>query len=288
MRSPAGTEGMLRGGGGLRNPCDYLRGSDWRRDSACRLCRWPQRPTRAARRVRVAPQWSCSVRQVHPAGFRSRPAWPAAIPPLPLAAEADACSAAGEGGTEVILFFVPSASCGFPLASGERVTSLCSPEQSFRSAAGRAGNFSLLVQRKVTKRKHVQAEHPTGGPARSSASGCMFQSNSVTPIGSATRFACRYLVTSEANTLSACNGRVVYGAFIPSQNPRAGPPRDALLSRCFLVTSLHQQRSDPLGPRPSGSFALVSKEVTRSAAGRAEALAVKVIKTQRGRAEALL
>src|SRR5579885_1955159 len=31
-----------------------------------------------------------------------------------------------------------------------------------------------------------------------------------------------------------------------------------------------------------------SKEVTRSACGRAEALAVKVIKTQRGRAEALL
>jgi len=48
---------------------------------------------------------------------------------------------AGEGGTAVILisFFSWRASCGFPLASGERVTSLCSPEQSFRSAAGRAG-----------------------------------------------------------------------------------------------------------------------------------------------------
>jgi hypothetical protein len=39
-------------------------------------------------------------------------------------------------------------------------------------------------------------------------------------------------------------------------------------------------------PKDSGSFALASKEVTRSASGRAEALALKVIKTQRGRAEA--
>src|SRR5579884_2851581 len=92
----------------------------------------------------------------------------------------------------------------------------------------------------------------------------MFQSNSVTPIGSATRFACSSFVASEANDVSVCGGRIVYGAFIPSQNPRAGPPRDALLSRCFLVTSLHQQRSDPLGQRPSGSSALASKEVTRS------------------------
>src|SRR5579885_2143559 len=106
----------------------------------------------------------------------------------------------------------------------------------------------------------------------------------------------------------------------PLAELRAGPPGDALLSRCFLVTSLHQQRSDPLseGQRklcsgqqrsdplglrpsgsscveshqdqawPSGSFALVSKEVTRSACGRAEALALKVIKTKRGQAEALL
>jgi hypothetical protein len=41
-------------------------------------------------------------------------------------------------------------------------------------------------------------------------------------------------------------------------------------------------------PKDSGSFALVSKEVTRSACGRAEALALKVIKTKRGQAEALL
>src|SRR5579883_3655780 len=77
------------------------------------------------------------------------------------------------------------------------------------------------------------------------------------------RFACDERPASEANDVSACDERVVYGAFIPSQNPRAGPPREALLSRCFLVTSLHQQRSDPLGLRPSGSFALVAGEENR-------------------------
>src|SRR5579884_896610 len=228
MRSPAGTEGMLRGGGGLRNPCDYLRGSDWRRDSACRLCRWPQRPTRAARRVRVAPQWSCSVRKVHPAGFRSRPAWPAAIPPLPLAAEADACSAAGEGGTEVILFFVPSASCGFPLASGERVTSLCSCKEK----SPKESTFKQSIPRRTCTRTLRTDENST--------------QNSVVPGGPVFRFACNERSASGANDVSACDGRVVYGAFIPSQNPRAGPSGEALLSRCFLVTSLHQQRSDPL------------------------------------------
>src|SRR5579885_2061009 len=74
------------------------------------------------------------------------------------------------------------------------------------------------------------------------------------------RFACDERPASEANDVSACDERVVYGAFIPSQNPRAGPPRDALLSRCFLVTSLHQQRSDPLAQRPSGSSGLESHQ----------------------------
>src|SRR5579884_3531135 len=116
------------------------------------------------------------------------------------------------------------------------------------------------------------------------------------------RFACDQRLACEANDVSACDGRVVYGAFIPSQNPRAGPPGEALLSRCFLVTSLHQQRSDPLSegqrklcsgqqrsdPLSEGQRKLWLSKVTRSAFGRAEALAVKVIKTQRGRAEALL
>src|SRR5579883_3479564 len=120
------------------------------------------------------------------------------------------------------------------------------------------------------------------------------------------RFACRSFVASEANNVSVCGGRVVYGVFNPSRIPCAGPPRDALLSRCFLVTSLHQQRSDPLGQRPSGSsaltskevtrcpqdsgsFALASKEVTRSACGRAEALALQdKLRKHNGRAEALL
>src|SRR5579883_1244547 len=87
--------------------------------------------------------------------------------------------------------------------------------------------------------------------------------NSVAPGWMASRFACNERPACEANDVSACDERVVYGAFIPSQNPRAGPPREALLSRCFLVTSLHQQRSDPLGLRPSGSFALVAGEENR-------------------------
>src|SRR5579883_1903810 len=84
----------------------------------------------------------------------------------------------------------------------------------------------------------------------------MFQYNLVIPAGSAVRFACGFLVASEANNVSARGGRVVHGAFIPLQNLCAGPPREALLSRCFLVTSLHQQRSDPLseGQRKLCSF----------------------------------
>ena len=94
--------------------------------------------------------------------------------------------------------------------------------------------------------------------------------NSVVPGGPVFRFACNERSASGANDVSACGGRVVYGAFIPSRKTRAGPPGEALLSRCFLVTSLHQQRSDPLsegqrklcsgqqrsdplGLRPSGS-----------------------------------
>src|SRR5579884_869524 len=103
------------------------------------------------------------------------------------------------------------------------------------------------------------------------------------------RFACDERPASEANDVSACDERVVYGAFIPSQNPRAGPPRDALLSRCFLVTSLHQQRSDPLSegqrklcsgqqrsdPLSEGQRKLWLSKVTRSTAGGAEALALQ-------------
>ena len=37
--------------------------------------------------------------------------------------------------------------------------------QSFHSPCGRAGNFSLLVQRKVTKRKHTPSSAPSGHPA---------------------------------------------------------------------------------------------------------------------------
>src|SRR5579885_2533371 len=91
----------------------------------------------------------------------------------------------------------------------------------------------------------------------------MFQYNSVAPGRTAFRFACDRRPACEANGVSAYGGRVVDGAFIPSQNLRAGPPRDALLSRCFLVTSLHQQRSNPLGLRPSGSSALVAGEGDR-------------------------
>jgi hypothetical protein len=40
-------------------------------------------------------------------------------------------------------------------------------EQSFHSACGGAGIFSLLVQRKVTKRKHVGTVRPMGGTAQS-------------------------------------------------------------------------------------------------------------------------
>jgi len=89
---------------------------------------------------------------------------------------------------------------------------------------------------------------------------------------------------SGANDVSACGGRVVHGAFIPSRKTRAGPPGEALLSRCFLVTSLHQQRSDPLsegqrklcsgqqrsdplGRRPSGSFASGDKSRKQQPSG---------------------
>src|SRR5579883_1323591 len=84
------------------------------------------------------------------------------------------------------------------------------------------------------------------------------------------RFACDEGPACEATTFQVGTTELSWNIH-PLAELRAGPPGEALLSRCFLVTSLHQQRSnplsagqrklcsgqqrsDPLGLRPSGSF----------------------------------
>jgi len=215
---------------------------------------------------------------------------------LPLAGEADARSAAGEGGTSVIvrrfrspfalsvaaqrrsraavqLILPAKAEIRFLISfsfleahpavfrSRPASGSLLFAHQSRASARPLAARVTFLCscKEKSPKESTFKQSIPRRTCTRALRTDENSTQNSVVPGGPVFRFACNERPACGANDVSACDGRVVYGAFIPSQNPRAGPPRDALLSRCFLVTSLHQQRSDPLGLRPSGSFALVSK-----------------------------
>ncbi len=173
-------------------------------------------------------------------------------------------------------------------------------EQSFHSSCGGAGNFSLLVQRKVTKRKHVAwrprfyagifgtvAQIPiacssrqlNGLPQRSIRSQDLTLSYCLTPSPTSSDqrrcFSRYYLPAASVRRLSLVAGTV--RAIADSQEAN-------LLASChvlsFLVTSFFTRVLRRRSGANSGAGRVavegrmpgVKKEVTRSSAGGVEAL----------------
>jgi hypothetical protein len=137
-------------------------------------------------------------------------------------------------------------------------------ERSFHSSCGRAGNFSLPVQRKVTKRKHVVLR------VRGTAFQVWIGAKPSNPLGRRQNTRCRQAIpTYEATSIQPTSMRdkqlrpacfldehvnAIYAAFPTLRGVKPEAPRNVL---SFLVTSF---------------FARAKKEVTRSSAGGVEAL----------------
>ena len=181
-----------------------------------------------------------------------------------------------------------------------RVSARCL-KQSFHSACGRACNFSLLVQRKVTKRKHVKrASHrisctkalrwDEGSNYNSVAQGrqalrassrrkrspgmdvlaefpAPFAVPSIAGFGEeGPQGRAHDARASAVSTWTCCQTTPPKPRSTGHSDSRTriGTPRSAL---AFLVTFWAMPKSNPLGRRPSGSFAFASNPLGRRPSG---------------------
>ena len=139
--------------------------------------------------------------------------------------------------------------------------------QSFHSACGRAGNFSLLVQRKVTKRNHVKREHAPGGASQKLCDGtkvpCTTRSFEIDKLLASLLMHTN--ATSEESEFSTRDDRVVQGTFIPFQlfvQLLLGRARSGRVSWLLLCTSKEVTRA----AQPHGSFVFDGRATARELA----------------------
>src|SRR5579884_2798836 len=148
--------------------------------------------------------------------------------------------------------------------------SLSTAKASARPLAARV-TFLCSCKEKSPKESTVKQSIPRRTCTRTLRTDENSTQNSAVPGRTAFRFACDRRPECEANGVPSWNDRVVLGTFIRLQNfvqVLRGMLCFRGVSWLLLCTSKEVTRC----PKDSGSFALVSKEVTRSACGRAEAL----------------